>query len=169
VRLDKIAQQNNISLSIGQILPPDKYQEGIGGWAEKLVQTTSNIFFSVPISSHEIGIHFNSIRASGIDASPAPGLDASIGQAIESYSKQPFGGPATLSACALITDLLKTLDIKKCGYSGLMMPIIEDKVLAQRAMENRFTMQDKIVGHEISLHFQTSRARITLYFYSPNA
>ena len=37
VRLDKIAQRNNISLSIGQILPPDKYQQGIGDWAEKLV------------------------------------------------------------------------------------------------------------------------------------
>src|SRR5438445_178736 len=53
VRLDKIAQKDNISLSIGQILPPDKYQEGIGDWAEKLAQTTSNIFFSLPISSHE--------------------------------------------------------------------------------------------------------------------
>src|SRR4029077_8595639 len=47
-----------------QILPPDKYQTGIGDWAEKLVQTTSNISFSLPISSHEIGIHFNSIKAS---------------------------------------------------------------------------------------------------------
>jgi uncharacterized protein (UPF0210 family) len=43
----------------------------------------------------------------GIDASPAPGLDASIGQAIETYSKQPFGSPSTLSACALISQALK--------------------------------------------------------------
>ena len=63
VKLDKIAQQNNISLSIGQILPPDKFQAGIGDWAEKLVQSTSNISFSLPISSREIGIHFNSIKA----------------------------------------------------------------------------------------------------------
>src|SRR3954469_8569373 len=34
VRLDKIAKQNNISLSIGQILPPDKYRKDIGDWAE---------------------------------------------------------------------------------------------------------------------------------------
>ena len=63
IRLDKIAQQNNISLSIGQILPPDKYENDIGDWAEKLVKATSNINFSLPISSHEIGIHFNSIKA----------------------------------------------------------------------------------------------------------
>ena len=63
VRLDKIAQRNNISLSIGQILPSDKFMEGIGDWVEKLIQSTSNIFFSLPISSHEMGIHFNSIKA----------------------------------------------------------------------------------------------------------
>jgi uncharacterized protein (UPF0210 family) len=247
VRLDKIAQKDSISLSIGQILPPDKYQEGIGDWAEKLAQTTSNIFFSLPISSHETGIYFNSIKASseiiaalskskggedcfrftasancpagipffpaafhegvnsfavglespnliteafkqnsnpatarqnlkslleknlmpiqdiaenisatlnwqydGIDASPAPGLEASIGQAIETYSKQPFGSPATLSSCALITDVLKNLSIKKCGYSGLMLPVIEDKVLAQRAMEGRFTVQELLLYSSVS-------------------
>jgi len=247
VKFDKIAQRNNISLAIGQILPPDKYQAGIGVWAEKLIQNTSNISFSLPISSQEIGIHFNSIKAAseiistiskfdrgeanfrftasancpagipffpaafhegknsfalglesanliteafkknsdpanarqtlkslleknlipiqdiaegiskilnwqydGIDASPAPGLDASIGQAIETYSKQPFGSPSTLSACALITDVLKNLNIKKCGYSGLMLPVIEDKVLAQRAMERRFTVQELLLYSSVS-------------------
>jgi uncharacterized protein (UPF0210 family) len=52
------------------------------------------------------------MKYGGIDASPAPGLEASIGQAIETYSGQPFGTPATLSACALITDVLKNLDIR---------------------------------------------------------
>ncbi|SRR6266498_4886812 len=247
LRFDKIAQRNNIVLSIGQILPADKYQTGIANWVEKLIQTTTTISFSLPISSHEMGIHFNSIKAAseiiaaisksnggencfrftasancpagipffpaafhegknsfavglesanllteafkqnnnpanarqtlkslleknllpvqdiaeniskslnwqydGIDASPAPGLDASIGQAIETYSKQPFGNPATLSACALITDVLKTLDIKKCGYSGLMLPIIEDKVLAKRALEKRFTMQELLLFSSVS-------------------
>ena len=63
VTLDKIAQRNGVILSIGQILPPDKYQPGIADWAEKLVQTTTTISFSLSISSHEKGIHFNSIKA----------------------------------------------------------------------------------------------------------
>ena len=86
----------------------------------------------------------------GIDASPAPGLDASIGQAIETYSKQPFGSPSTLNACSLITDVLKNLVIKKCGYSGLMLPVIEDKVLAQRAMEGRFSVQELLLYSSVS-------------------
>jgi uncharacterized protein len=86
----------------------------------------------------------------GIDTSPAPGLDASIGQAIETLTRQPFGGPSTLSACALITDVIKSLDLKTCGYSGLMLPVIEDKVLAKRAAENRFTVQELLLFSSVS-------------------
>ena len=86
----------------------------------------------------------------GIDVSPAPGLDASIGQAIETYTKQQFGSPSTLGACAMITDVLKSLDIKKCGYSGLMLPVVEDKVLAQRAAEGRYTVQELLLYSSVS-------------------
>src|SRR5205085_7104610 len=54
---------NNIALSIGQILAPDKYEAGINDWAKKLVQSTTNINFSVSISSHETGIQYHSIKA----------------------------------------------------------------------------------------------------------
>jgi len=86
----------------------------------------------------------------GIDMSPAPGLDASIGESIETLTKQPFGGPSTLRACALITDVLKNVSLKTCGYSGLMLPIIEDKVLAKRATENRFTVQELLLFSSVS-------------------
>jgi len=86
----------------------------------------------------------------GIDTSPAPGLDASIGEAIEALTKHPFGGPSTLSACALITGVLKNLDIRTCGYSGLMLPIIEDITLAKRAQEGRFTVQELLLFSSVS-------------------
>jgi uncharacterized protein (UPF0210 family) len=81
----------------------------------------------------------------GIDTSPAPGLDASIGQAIEMLTKKPFGSASTLSACAAITDVLKNLSMKTCGYSGLMLPIMEDPVLAQRAAEKRYTVSELLL------------------------
>ena len=56
-RFDKIATRNNIILSIGQILPPDKYQKDIADWAIKLIRSTSTISFSLLISSHEKKIH----------------------------------------------------------------------------------------------------------------
>lgn len=79
-------------------------------------------------------------RYLGIDASPAPGLDASIGSAIEKLSGVFFGAPPTLSACAAITDALKSLSVKTCGYSGLMLPVLEDPVLARRAVEERYSV-----------------------------
>jgi uncharacterized protein len=246
-KLDRIARREMIMLSIGQILPPDAATNGIAEWATALIGETSNISFSVAISSAEHGIDSKSIQAAaavtvaisknskggegnfrftasancpagipffpaafhegnrsfsiglespnilkevfsrsgwttakedlkrtmeqkyqpleqiakdisatgnwtyeGIDTSPAPGLDASIGEAIETLTKQPFGGPSSLRACALITDVLKNLHIKTCGYSGLMLPVIEDKVLARRANENRFNLYQLLLFSAVS-------------------
>ncbi len=81
----------------------------------------------------------------GIDASPAPGLDASIGRAIETMTRQPFGSPSTLAACAAITTVLKGLSIRTCGYTGLMLPVLEDPVLAQRAVEGRYGISELLL------------------------
>ena len=83
-----------------------------------------------------------SVHFTGIDLSPAPSLDASIAAPIERLTGQPFGAPTTLSACAAITQALKSCRLNSCGYSGLMLPLLEDRVLAQRAAEGRFGVQD---------------------------
>jgi uncharacterized protein len=68
----------------------------------------------------------------GLDLSPAPGKDASIGTAVESISHQPFGSSGTLTAVGTITSALKEIGLRHTGYSGLMLPILEDPVLADR-------------------------------------
>ena len=86
----------------------------------------------------------------GLDTSPAPGLDASIGQSIETLTGRPFGSHSTLRACGLITGVIKQLDLKICGYSGLMLPVIEDQVLAQRAMERRYSVDELLLYSSVS-------------------
>jgi len=81
----------------------------------------------------------------GIDTSPAPGPDASIGKVIESISGAAFGSISTLRTCASITDALKNLQVKTCGYSGLMLPVVEDTVLAKRAAEGRYGIQELLL------------------------
>lgn len=81
----------------------------------------------------------------GIDVSPAPSKDASIGAAIEALTRSPFGSSSTLTACAAITDVLHSLAIKRCGYSGLMLPVLEDPVLARRAAEGRYTVRELLL------------------------
>jgi len=81
----------------------------------------------------------------GIDSSPAPGADCSIGGAIEALTGVPFGSAATLQACAAITEAIKSLRVQTCGYSGLMLPILEDPVLAKRASEGRIRVSELLL------------------------
>jgi uncharacterized protein len=81
----------------------------------------------------------------GIDPSPAPGKDRSIGAAVEALARAPFGDAGTLEACAAITAALKALRVRTCGYAGLMLPVLEDPVLAKRATEGRYGVQDLLL------------------------
>ncbi len=81
----------------------------------------------------------------GIDSSPAPSTDASIGSAIETLTGVPFGGASTLQACAAVTAAIKSLRVRTCGYSGLMLPVLEDPVLATRASEGRYGVRELLL------------------------
>jgi len=76
----------------------------------------------------------------GIDLSPAPLKDISIGAAIENLTNQPVGASGTLTAAATITAAIRDIKVKQIGYSGLMLPILEDSRLAQRWGEGRLTI-----------------------------
>lgn len=81
----------------------------------------------------------------GIDTSPAPGKDRSIAAAIEALTHEPFGSAGTLEACSSITAALKSVSVATCGYSGLMLPVLEDPLLAQRAGEGRYSVRDLLL------------------------
>ena len=95
----------------------------------------------------EIERHANRIdqetgwRYMGIDLSPAPMKDVSIGNAIEELIQQPFGSAGTLTAAGTITAAIKSIQVKQTGYNGLMLPILEDTRLAQRWGEGRVSLE----------------------------
>jgi uncharacterized protein (UPF0210 family) len=74
-------------------------------------------------------------RFEGIDTTPAQFGDKSIGKAVESLIGAPFGTPGTLSACSIMTDVIKGVNVKKAGYQGLFLPPMEDDVLGKRAFD----------------------------------
>jgi uncharacterized protein len=82
----------------------------------------------------------------GIDATPAPLGDNSIGAAIESFVGGPFGSSGTLTASGIITRAVQSTQVKRTGYSGLMIPVMEDKLLAQRWAEGTFDI-DSILAY----------------------
>jgi uncharacterized protein len=76
----------------------------------------------------------------GIDPTPASLGDISIGAAIETYTGHPFGSSGTLSTAFLITTAVRSLPVKQVGYSGMMLPVLEDQRLAQRWSEGRISL-----------------------------
>jgi len=76
----------------------------------------------------------------GLDPTPAPNSDSSIGAAIEQLAGAKFGSSGTLSAAALITEAERSITVKRVGYSGLMLPVLEDLVLAQRWAEGTYDL-----------------------------
>jgi hypothetical protein len=73
-------------------------------------------------------------RFKGVDVSIAPAIAKreSLTAAYEKLGLGRFGAAGTLAVSSLITDALRSLKIKKCGYSGLMLPVLEDWGLARR-------------------------------------
>lgn len=74
----------------------------------------------------------------GVDPTPAPLGDVSIGAAIETYTGSRFGSSGTMTAALIITTAVKAVPVKQIGYAGLMVPVMEDKRLAQRWAENAY-------------------------------
>jgi uncharacterized protein len=78
----------------------------------------------------------------GVDPTPAPMGDASIGTAIESFTGAKFGSSGTMTAALAITTAVKAVPVKQVGYSGLMVPVMEDRLLAQRWAEGAYNTDD---------------------------
>ena len=74
----------------------------------------------------------------GVDPTPAPLADVSIGAAMETYTGARFGSSGTMAAALIITTAVKAVPVKQIGYSGLMVPVMEDKLLARRWAEGAF-------------------------------
>jgi uncharacterized protein (UPF0210 family) len=76
----------------------------------------------------------------GLDPTPAPLGDVSIGAAIETFTGAKFGFSGTLTAARVITTAVQAVPVKQVGYSGLMVPVMEDKLLAQRWAESTYNI-----------------------------
>jgi hypothetical protein len=82
----------------------------------------------------------------GVDPTPAPPGDVSIAAAIEDFTGAKFGSSGTLTAARIITAAVKAVPVKQIGYSGLMVPVMEDKLMAQRWTESAYNI-DSLVAY----------------------
>ena len=85
------------------------------------------------------------IKFVGIDVSPAPMGDESIAYAMEQQLPGYFGERGTLTVAAGLTRTLRSLDLPLCGYSGLMLPVLEDVGLGQRSEAGYFNLDSLLL------------------------
>ncbi len=98
-----------------------------GRLKEKLIEHARPAVELAQRLAAELGVVF-----AGIDLSPAPNGHDSIAAAMEQAGHGPLGSPGTLSLAAVLTAALKGTGLPTCGYCGLMLPVLEDAVLARR-------------------------------------
>ena len=86
-------------------------------------------------------------RFRGIDFSlaPFPEVEKSIGEAIEQLTGTRFGEHGTLFAVATLTDGLRAARFPRCGFSEVMLPVLEDAVLARRSVEHTYTLDSLLL------------------------
>jgi uncharacterized protein (UPF0210 family) len=88
-----------------------------------------------------------SIDFGGIDFSlaPFPSEAVSIGAAMERMGVPKAGLHGSLAAAAILTEAIERARFQRAGFSGLMLPVLEDAVLAQRAAEGTLTVKDLLL------------------------
>ncbi|MBF2004956.1 MAG: DUF711 family protein [Chlorogloeopsis fritschii C42_A2020_084] len=96
--------------------------------------------------AEKISKKFN-LKYKGIDTSLTSPLDKkeSIAFAYEKLIDGKFGQPGTLFISSMLTRVLKSVPVKICGYSGLMLPVCEDVGLAVRANEQTFDITNLLL------------------------
>jgi uncharacterized protein (UPF0210 family) len=83
----------------------------------------------------------------GIDFSlaPYPEHGRSLGAALESLGLPAAGLAGTVAAAAFLTDCLDQAQFLRTGFCGLLLPPLEDEVLAARAADGSLTVSDLLL------------------------
>lgn len=90
----------------------------------------------------EYGFHFG-----GLDftLAPYPEASRSTGAAMENIGAPAVGLPGSLAAAAILAETLDRARFQRAGFNGLMLPVLEDAILAQRAAEGILTINELLL------------------------
>ncbi len=83
----------------------------------------------------------------GIDLTPAPfpKKELSLGTALERLGLAAVGLHGGVAAAAFLADALDRAHLPRAGFNGLMLPVLEDAALAERATEGTLTIRDLLL------------------------
>ncbi len=87
------------------------------------------------------------VKFSGIDFSlaPFPSEERSLGAAFEQMGVPKLGNHGSLAAAAILADTIDRVKFLRLGFSGLLLPVLEDAILARRAAEGSLGIKDLLL------------------------
>jgi hypothetical protein len=87
------------------------------------------------------------LQFGGIDYSlaPFPEIEQSLGTALERLGIPAVGYHGSLAAAAFMTDAVDRAKFARTGFSGLMLPVLEDATLAARAEQGVLSIKDMLL------------------------
>ena len=97
-------------------------------------------------TARELADSFN-IQFRGIDFSlaPFPENKRSLGAAIERLGVSSTGRHGSLAAAAILAETVDRAEFQHVGFSGLLFPVLEDAVLAERAAQGLLSVKDLLL------------------------
>lgn len=97
-------------------------------------------------AAETLSIRFG-VRYGGIDFSlaPYPNEICSLGAALEHLGGACIGKRGSVAAAAFLADTMDQAEFPRAGFSGLMLPVLEDSVLAERAAQGVLDIKDLLL------------------------
>ncbi len=95
----------------------------------------------------EILTNRSEVRFGGLDYSlaPYPEMSRSLGAALEALGVPSVGLHGSLAAAAFLAEAIDRAEFPRTGFSGLMLPVLEDAALAARAAEGVLGVKDMLL------------------------
>jgi hypothetical protein len=96
--------------------------------------------------AHELS-EIHAVAFGGIDLTPAPfpEKEHSLGTALERLGLPAVGLHGGVAAAAFLADAIDRAQLPRAGFNGLMLPVLEDATLAERAAEGTLTIRDLLL------------------------
>lgn len=113
---------------------------------ENLISALEDAAADITARAVYLSQEFN-LTFKGLDfpLAPYPGEWCSLGKALEILGLPALGLSGSVAAAAFIADTLDRGRWLKVGFNGLMLPVLEDTVLAKRAAEGSLTLKDLLI------------------------
>jgi hypothetical protein len=113
----------------------DRLRDGIEGHAGRIEAVAREL---------EAGFGFD---FGGIDFSlaPYPETERSIGHAMEALGVDAFGASGTLFAVAFVKRAIEAAGFERCGFSGVMLPVLEDRTMAERTVDGTYGLDSLLL------------------------